>query len=531
MVYLNKKPLLEDSFNSFVRSIDIAYALMEDTRSRPEDEDKDGNKKRNSERSDRDRVVERDAPYISDILKSHQNDIKDIKQATQNLKDMISSSRMQNQYDRELQDKKFDELKNVSYEPMTITKQNRPFTGYAFPFNILYLAKQIFVWIGNFLTKAFAKIAEVVASLTGNKMQASISLAKDAFIKEEEFMKGTYLPIVFKSEKESIQKIGQSEIITYGSKLSDGSKYAVREDYELLSESFDMKEKEKSQFVVYDMNSNLVELKKYMATFLQFYDSMQGSFGENLIGVEDIEQLYTLFHDQLEAIKVIKSGAQDSAVDLNMTKRWDEKKYEDSLIKNNKSIIDTIKNSYAKLEFRVDPKKIKGILDTTLFNTDKLKQTYKIVEKKVVDILGELLNYQNNLFKQTGSIYSAFSGETMTEMILLTDMYEEKIAGLTGQIRSINETKNKLGNLLKGFSNISGIFGGYNIAQLGNYQVESSTEITKISNDIRQVVVMLIQTVQLRYDNAYRYLDVLSSIRDLIVSISSINANRNKYMS
>jgi hypothetical protein len=29
MIYLNKKPLLEDSFNSFVRSIDIAYTLTE----------------------------------------------------------------------------------------------------------------------------------------------------------------------------------------------------------------------------------------------------------------------------------------------------------------------------------------------------------------------------------------------------------------------------------------------------------------------------------------------------------------------
>ena len=62
-----------------------------------------------------------------------------------------------------------------------------------------------------------------------------------------------------------------------------------------------------------------------------------------------------------------------------------------------------------------------GVLDTTLANTDKLKRTYKIVEKKVVDILGELLNYQSNLFKQTGNIYSTFSGETMSEMVLLTD--------------------------------------------------------------------------------------------------------------
>jgi len=366
-------------------------------------------------------------------------------------------------------------------------------------------------------------------------MQASITLAKDAFVKEEEFMKGTYLPIAFKSEKESIQKIGQSEMITYGSRISDNSKYIVKEDLDLLSESFDSREREQSKFVVYDMSSTLTELKKYMATFLQFYDAMQGSFGENLIGVEDIEQLYSLFYDQLEAIKVLKTGGSAT---IDMDKNYKLRKSGQEVLiddqkkaHNTKEIVDIIKKSYAQLEFRVDPNKIKGILDTTLVNTDKLKQTYKIVEKKVVDILGELLNYQNSLFKQTGSIYSAFSGETMSEMVLLTDMYEQKISDLSSQIRAINDTKNKLNNLLKGFSNISGIFGGYNIAQMGNYQMETGSELTKISNDIRQVVVMLIQTVQLRYDNAYRYLDVLSSIRDLIVSISSINANRNKYLS
>ena len=365
-------------------------------------------------------------------------------------------------------------------------------------------------------------------------MQANITLAKDAFVKEEEFMKGVYLPTVFRSEKESIQKIGQSEMITYGSKGTDRTTYRT-EDYDLLSESYDPKKRDESQFVVYDMGSTLTELKKYMATFLQFYDTMQGSFGENLIGVEDIEQLYTLFHDQLEAVKIIKNGGAD-AIDVNKKFKVSKFSGRESLIDdenkkhNTKEVVDVIKKSYAQLEFRVDPRKIKGILDTTLANTDKLKTTYKIVEKKVVDILGELLNYQNTLFKHTGNIYSAFSGETMTEMILLTDMYEDRIIELTGQIRNINDTKNKLNNLLKGFSNISGIFSGYNIGQMGNYQMDSGSEITKISNDIRSVVVMLVQTVQLRYDNAYRYLDVLSSIRDLIVSVSSINANRNKYL-
>jgi hypothetical protein len=463
------------------------------------------------------------------MLDTHYSDIKELKKSTQDLKDLINNVKSQNQYEKELENKKFEDLKNVSYEPMRVTKQNRPFTSYPFPFNILYLTKQIFIWIGNFLTKAFAKIAETVAALTGNKMQASISLAKDAFVKEEEFMKGTYLPIAFKSERESVQKIGQSELITYGSRLQDNSKYVVQEDMDLLSESYNTRESEKAKFVVYDMSSTLTELKKYMATFLEFYDSMQGSFGENLIGIEDIEQLYTLFHDQLDAIKILKTGGRDL---INPdVKEKDVAKKERKEGKTSQDLVDVIKASYAKLEFRVDPAKIKGILDTTLVNTDKLKRTYKIVEKKIVDILGELLNYQNSLFRQTGSIYSAFSGETMSEMILLTNMYEEKIADLKNQIKYINDTKNKLNTLLKGFSNISGIFSGYNISQLGNFQIETGTELTKISNDIRQVVVMLIQTVQLRYDNAYRYLDVLSSVRDLIVSVSSINANRNRYMS
>ena len=176
MIYLDKKPLLEDSFNSFVRSIDIAYTLTE-TYVLPSDRNQ-------SQKSERD-------PWISKMLDTHYSDIKDLKKATQDLKDTINNVKNQNQYEKEMENKKFEDLKNVSYEPMRVTKQNRPFTSYPFPFNILYLTKQIFVWIGNFLTKAFAKIAETVAALTGNKMQASISLAKDAFVKEEEFMKGT----------------------------------------------------------------------------------------------------------------------------------------------------------------------------------------------------------------------------------------------------------------------------------------------------------------------------------------------------
>ena len=117
----------------------------------------------------------------------------------------------------------------------------------------------------------------------------------------------------------------------------------------------------------------------------------------------------------------------------------------------------------------------------------------------------------------------------MSEMILLTNMYEKRIHDLNGQIRQINQTKDKMNNLLKGFSNIAGIFNGYNIAKVGNYQQEPTTDLVKISNEIRQTVVMLIQTIQLRYDNAYRYLDVLTSVRDLIVSVSAINNSRNNY--
>lgn len=519
MIYLNKKPLLEDSFNSFVRSVDIAFALTEAP---------GGPLLRPAENNDRDRNNNQ-TPYVSDMLKSHYTEIKDLRKTTQDLKDLINNNKNQMQYEREMDDKKFSDLKNVSYEPMTITKQSRPFTSYSFPMNILYLTKQVFIWVGNFLTKAFAKIAELVASLTGNKMQATISLAKDAFVKEEEFMKGIYLPLAFKSEKEDVQKIGQSELITYGSRIADRSSYKT-EELDLLSEGYDTQSREKDKFVVYDMSSTLTELKKYMATFLQFFDSMQGSFGENLIGVEDISQLYTLLHDQLEAIKVLKNGGA-SKIDPNKNVLSKRDQRNGVIDTSASDIVDSIKKSYAQLEFRVDPAKIKGILDTTMFNTDKLKQTYKIVEKKVVDILGELLEYQNRLFRQTGNIYSAFSGETMSEMILLTDMYNQKINELSGQIRNINDTKNKLNNLLKGFSNISGIFNGYDISQIGNYQVETGSEITKMSDDIRRVVVMLIQTVQLRYDNAYRYLDVMSSIRDLIVSMSSVNANRSKYLS
>jgi len=135
MIYLNKKPLLEDSFNSFVRSIDIVYTLTE---SYPIPA-------KNREEKDNYKKDESNDPWVREILKSHYNDIKDIKQTTDKLKDLINSNKNQNQYEREMDNKRFEDLKNVSYEPMTVTKQNRPFTSYPFPFNILYLAKQIFI--------------------------------------------------------------------------------------------------------------------------------------------------------------------------------------------------------------------------------------------------------------------------------------------------------------------------------------------------------------------------------------------------
>lgn len=499
MIYLNKKPLLEDSFNSFVRTVDIAFALTE--------AGPGGALPPNNQPRERDKWVDK-------LMDNHYKDIKDLKATTQNLKELLQSNRSQSQYEKEMLDRKMESMKDLSYEPMTITKKTRPFTSYSFPFNILYLTKQIFVWIGNFLTKAFAKMSEIVASLTGNKIQTTISLAKDAFVKEEEFMKGTYLPIAFKSERESIERIGDSQLITYGSRIDSKNKYGMREDADgLLSEGYNRLEaSEQAKFKVYNMQDSLTELKKYLATFLQFFDSSRGSLDENLLGVEDIETLYSLFHDQLEAIKVIKSGGSTpnkSNLDINIS--------------------EVIKKSYAQLEFRVDPYKTKVLLDTTLKNTDELKKVYKVVEKKIVDVLGELLEFQNNLMRQTGTIYSAFSGETMSEMILLISTYEERIADLKSQIKSINDVKNKLNNLLKGFSSIQGLYNGFNIAQTGNWQIEDNSDIIKISNDLRSIVVMYIQVVQLRYDNAYRYLDVLSSIKDLILSVSSINGNRKIY--
>ena len=117
----------------------------------------------------------------------------------------------------------------------------------------------------------------------------------------------------------------------------------------------------------------------------------------------------------------------------------------------------------------------------------------------------------------------------MSEMIILTSEYEDRINELKGQITNINNVKNKLNNLLKSFSRINGLYSGFNIGQTGNWQVDSNSDITKISNEIRTIVVMYIQITQLRYDNAYRYLDVLSSIKDLILSVSAINRNRNTY--
>jgi len=133
MIYLNKKPLLEDSFNSFVRSINIAFALtesmFEESFLRPSNNNND------------------DA--LSKILGNHRSDIKELQKTTQTLKDLISTNKNQNQYQREMENRKFDDkfenLKNVSYQPMTVTKKSRPFTSYPFPFNILYMTKQIFI--------------------------------------------------------------------------------------------------------------------------------------------------------------------------------------------------------------------------------------------------------------------------------------------------------------------------------------------------------------------------------------------------
>lgn len=500
MIYLNKKPLLEDSFNSFVRSINIFHAL-EESYALPRDD------RRDSPKEDK---------WLKELMQNHYTEIKDLKQTTKNLKDTLDGISTKSKYEKDMNDSKFEELKNVSYQPTKVIKQSRPFTTYAFPFNVLYLIKQVFVWVGNFLTRAFAKIAETIASLTGNKMQATVSLAKDAFIKEEEFMKGTYLPLAFNTTKEETSRIGQAEVMTFGSRISQDNRVTWGEDAALLMESYEkMKFNENDKFKVFNMQSSLTDLKKYLATFLQFYDASRGSFDENLLDVDDIEVLYTLFHDQLEAIQNIKSGGVDITKEKGKASLTD--------------IADSIKRSYSRLEFRVDPQKTKLLLDTTLKNTDNLKRTYSAVEKKVVTILDDLLVFQNSLLRQTGTMYTAFSGETMSEMIILTSEYEDRINELKGQITNINNVKNKLNNLLKSFSRINGLYSGFNIGQTGNWQVDSNSDITKISNEIRTIVVMYIQITQLRYDNAYRYLDVLSSIKDLILSVSAINRNRNTY--
>lgn len=507
MIYLNKKPLLEDSFNSFVRSVNLAFTLTEATH-------RDPNQNRNRE-------SERENKILDKMLSNHYNDIKDLKKTTQGLQNALGQVKLQNQFDKELSDKKTSgELGRISYEPVSVVKQIRPFTSYKFPFNIIYLVKQIFIWVGNFLTRAFAKIAEMVASLTGNKMQTTIALSKDAFVKDEEFMRGTYIPMVFNTEKSEVKKMGNAEIITYGSRINDNNRLTMREDLDLLNESYSSQDSNNRNLHVYNMQTDLIELKKYLATFLEFYDSMQGSFGDNLLDVGDIEQIYSLFHDQLEAIKQIKNPTPNKIDAVNK---------QEHLKVEIKKMADNIRTSYEKLSFRIDPIAMKNVLDTTLVNTEKLKPVYKHVNQKVTTVLSDLLAFQNNLMRQTGNVYSAFSGETLSEMILLIDAYEDRIHNLKSQISLINNTKNKLNNLLKGFSNINGIFGGYNIYNAGNYQIDQNTEIVNMSNEIRQSVITSLQIVQLRYDNAYRYLDVLSSIRDLILSVTAINNKRNSF--
>ena len=127
MIYLNKRPLLEESFKSFVRSIDIAYALTEETKRSP------------NGRNDNEET------WVREMMKTHSSDIKDIKTATQNLKDLISANKNQDRYEKDTMNGKFDDLKNVSYEPLSVVKQSRPFMSYPFPLNILYIAKQIFI--------------------------------------------------------------------------------------------------------------------------------------------------------------------------------------------------------------------------------------------------------------------------------------------------------------------------------------------------------------------------------------------------
>ena len=98
MIYLNKKPLLEDSFNSFVRSINIFHSL-EESYALPRDD------RRDSPKEDK---------WLKELMQNHYTEIKDLKQTTKNLKDTLDGISTKSKYEKDMNDSKFEELKNAS---------------------------------------------------------------------------------------------------------------------------------------------------------------------------------------------------------------------------------------------------------------------------------------------------------------------------------------------------------------------------------------------------------------------------------
>jgi hypothetical protein len=416
-----------------------------------------------------------------------------------------------------------DIRRDSEYRPITGAVEVTKISQMGFPENIIFFIKSLVSWLINVVRKFISVFTNVVRRFFGLEEGQETVTARDLTLKlakSKEIRSITSgfsygdtkepKPIqLMKLPVENIERVSRilgesAKIITINEAGLFGDEEAEPREkgYYLNIENEDDRKKaqkalgiqpqEKTfSMVEIDISRDLENLEQLIQHFFTLFDDAYGSNREHLFETDDLELLLKLFRDTMYNIE--HGTLRTYAVDGKLTSA----------------------NA-------LDASALKNNLMRTHVNTEKLKEVYVQIQKKIQNTLLIIGHKQLIAGETMGLRFKYYSAATYETMIAI-------INAIDPRIKQVASMERQLTTLRRRFEDLTVQLGRMRTSLQGFGEVVYETSYSKKINDLFEGARYVTQTITLRLATLGLYLRQLRDVKEGIANLNEINSrNRGK---
>jgi hypothetical protein len=421
-----------------------------------------------------------------------------------------------------------DIRRDTDYRPITGAVEVTKVSEMKFPENIIFFIKSLVSWLINVVRKFISIFTNVIRKFFGLSEGEETVTARDLTMKlakskeiatisslvpygnARDNIKPIQLlrmPIenierVDRLINDSVQEKGKYTFITEAELLErdgdEGSAESREKGYYLNIENeqdrkkaqqlLGIQSKEKTfSLVQIDLSKDLENLEQLISHFFDLFENAYGSNNEHLFETGDLEILLRLFNDTIDQIT---SGRLSSyAVDGKL------------------SPINTL-----------DASNLKNNLMRTHVNTEKLKEVYVEIQKRIQNVLMIIGHKQLIAAEGMGLKYKFYSASTYQVMIQILNV-------ITPRIKDVVRIEKGMNDFRRRFETLTVRLGRLRQGLQGFGEIVYQSQYQKRINDLFEGARYVTQTISLRLATVGLYLRQLRDIREGISNLNQMNVS------